>query len=175
MSKVKKYIVLLLAVLLTQSFIPGQSNSDQEYTLKAAFLYRFSDYVEWVNNSDEYFHIAVLGSSPIISQLNLIADNKRAKNKAIHISQHENINGLEHGNILFVSKNCHIPIESILAKYSESGMLIVTEQEGYCSRGADVNFVLTGDKLRFEINQRSINKPKFKISSQLLQHATIID
>jgi hypothetical protein len=174
MKKAQKSLILMLALLLMQSFEEKKTFQD-EYALKAAFLYRFSDYVEWTNNSADYFNIAVLGSSPIVSQLNLIASNKRVKNKSIEIKQYENLNTFPQSNILFVSRDSKIPFETILAKYHDSGTLIVTEQNGYCAKGSDINFVLTGEKLKFEVNQKSINKPGLKISSQLLQHAIIVE
>src|SRR5437867_2976312 len=83
-------IILLVNTSLTSY---NQFTDSKEYALKAAFLYRFSEYVEWENNEEmETFNISVLGESPITSQLLTIARDKKAKNKIIQVKQYEDLN-----------------------------------------------------------------------------------
>jgi hypothetical protein len=171
--KIKKYILLcgILTILLGGHSIWAQENAGgKEYALKAAFLYRFIDYVNWKDYSkNQTFKIAILEESQITSSLLDIP-----KNKKIDIKEYKNLNDVGFCNILFVPYNCSIPIETILSKFSGKPVLIVTERNGYGKKGAHMNFIIVDNKLKFEVNLKAINKAGIGISSFLLQHATII-
>jgi hypothetical protein len=171
----KKIIFLFLAVTLMGSISapPLQSNLP-EYNIKAAFLYRFTDYVDWPSNNDETFNIGVLGESPIINYLNETTRGKRVKNKPIAIKKCENLNETTPCQILFIPYNATMSIETILSKIGNRQMLLITEQPGNASRGAHINFVIIESKLRFEVNLKSVTISGLKLSSQLLQHAIIV-
>jgi hypothetical protein len=173
----KTTIPLLVTCLMLMSHIPPKAkNHSPEYNLKAAFLYRFTDYIDWTNNNDgEYFNVGVLGESPIISSLNEIAKDKRIKNKPIIIRKCDGLNEATSCQILFIPKNCSIPIETISSRIGNRQILIVSEEPGLASRGAHINFFSEENKLRFEVNLKSVAVSGLKLSSQLLQHAVIVE
>src|SRR5260221_2943292 len=105
----KKIIPFFLAVIFmignSSFYIPDQSDA-QEYILKAAFLYRFTDYVEWAGNNDEQnFTVIVLGESGITAPLNEIARDKKVKGKSMYIKESLDANDIGLCKILFISRN----------------------------------------------------------------------
>lgn len=175
---IKKIILFFLSalVLLGASSFSWQVQSDVlEYNVKAAFLYRFSDYVEGNSlNTDENFNIAILGNSNIIKPLKAIASDKRIKNKRINVRQYNDAVDITGScQMVFVSKNYSSSIESVAALLYGKPMLIIAEQNGGCAKGAHINFFTSENKLKFEVNLRSSRRSGLKISSQLLQHASI--
>jgi len=147
-----------------------------EYNLKAAFLYRFTDYVDWANNNEgDYFTVGVLGESQILSPLNVILRNKTIKSKQVIIRKCDGLNDIGSCQILFIPRNSNTAIETIFSRIGNRQVLIITEQPGMASRGAHINFLNEEGKLRFEINLKSVVQSGLKISSQLLQHATIVE
>jgi hypothetical protein len=169
----KNHILFLGAIIILMGGNPiaAQENAGgKEYALKAAFLYRFIDYVNWKDYSkNQTFKIAILEESPITASLLDIP-----KNKKIDIKKYKNLNEISFCNILFVPYNCTIPIETILSKFSGKPVLIVTERNGYGKKGAHMNFIIVENKLKFEVNLKAINKSGIGISSFLLQHAIIV-
>jgi hypothetical protein len=174
---IKKIILFILTgVLLTGSSfdIPEPSNVE-EYAIKAAFIYRFIDYVEWSNyDGDRPFNIAILGNSGITRPLMEIASDKKAKDNRIIVKQYNDVNSIGSCQILFVSRNSDIPVESIISKMEDKPLLIITEQKGACEKGAHINFLISENKLKFEVNLTTVSRSGLKISSQLLQHASVI-
>lgn len=143
---------------------------EEEYILKAGFLYRFIDYVSWKDYSKKQtFKVAILEQSPITEALLNIP-----KNKKMEIKEYKNLNEITSCNILFVPYDCSYRIETILSKFSGKPVLIVTERNGYGKKGAHMNFIIVNSKLKFEVNLKSINKDGIGISSFLLQHAIIL-
>jgi hypothetical protein len=176
--RIKKYILFIVAAIIVvagTSFRPATPET-QEYTLKAAFLYRFTDYVDWGNNnSGTDFTIAVLGKSGITDPLIEIAKEKRAQGKRIVIKEYQNINDIGDCQILFVSNDYRPGIESVIPKLTGKPILIVAEQTDACAKGAHINFLVSENKLKFEINMNAAAVAGLKISSQLLQHAILVN
>jgi hypothetical protein len=173
----KRIIFFLLAggLIVCSSSFENKPSDGEEYNIKAAFLYRFIDYVEWNNNeSRTTFNIVVLGNSGILNPLVVIANEKKAKNNKIVVRQDNDISDIGPCQILFVSKNCTIPLETILSKFEDRSLLIITEQKGAAEKGAHINFLIYNDKLKFEVNLKTASRSGLKISSQLLQHASVV-
>lgn len=169
----KNHLCILGAVILLMggnTMTAQKSARVKEYDLKAAFLYRFVDYIDWGGNSkNKLISIDILGECPIAKSLTDITNSNKINVKVI-----SNLN--ERGcNILFVPKNSPIPIETILSAYSKKSVLIVSEQKGYGHKGTHMNFVIVDDKLKFEINLGALKKAEIGISSFLLQHGIIIE
>jgi hypothetical protein len=52
--------------------------------------------------------------------------------------------------------------------------MVITEQAGLGAKGSDVNFVIKGGKLAFELNQAALAKHKLKASTELTRLAILI-
>jgi len=175
----KKGIIFLMAgiiLLSNSSFNMPPPQADEEYALKAAFIYRFTDYIEWTNNKDaSQFTIAILGESKITTPLFEIALSKKVKGKSMNITQVESVNATDAYQVLFIPNDYKGDIGAIASTLSGKSILIITEQTDACKKGAHVNFFIAENKLKFEINLKAAIRSRLKISSDLLQHATLVD
>jgi len=175
----KIHIILFVAAIsfvAGTAFMPAQSNTE-EYVLKAAFLYRFTDYIDWGSSGaqTEDFTIAVLGRSGITDPLIEIAKEKKAQGKRIVIKEYDNISDIVGCQIVFISGNNKQDVETAVSKMGDKPILIVAEQTDACAKGAHVNFLISDNKLKFEINPTAATISGLKISSQLLQHAIVVN
>jgi hypothetical protein len=146
----------------------------EEYNLKAAFIYNFTKYVEWsaASTSNE-FVIGIIGSSLINDPLVEIVKTETVNDKKIIIRQFSKPEDISFCHILFIPQKTTFPLDEILAKTSK-GTLVVSEKNGYASQGTALNFVIVGNKLKFEANVKAINAAGLTASSQLLKLAIII-
>lgn len=172
-TKKHLFFLLISILLMSNTTVSTKLYSEtQEYALKAAFVYRFVDYVEWNNISNsESFEICVLGESPITK---LLIEISKAKTKKMNIKEYYNLNDIGFCNIVFISKNYNSSIETVIAKFNNKNVLIVTEQIGYGAKGAHINFLISENKLKFEVNLTAVKKDGLKLSSKLLEHAILI-
>jgi hypothetical protein len=147
----------------------------QEANLKAVFIYNFTKYIEWdtaANKND--FVIGIMGNSAITKSLLQIARTKTVKNKRIIVRLYNKPEEIDGCNILFIPKYTPHSLTSVLDNV-DKGTLTVSEQPGYAKLGTAFNFILEGDKLRFEVNLRALNFSGLKAGSQLLKLANIVD
>jgi hypothetical protein len=169
-------IKLLLLLPLLCSFVQPPAEETAEYGVKAAFIYQFTNYIDWdslVPGDD--FTIGIIGNSPVNEQLNEIARTKTVKGKRIVVRRFDKPEDIGPCHILFIPRKTTFALSDIIAKISPRGTLTVAEKEGYGKKGASINFVEVDDKLRFEANPRSINDAGLKASSQLLKLAIIVN
>ncbi len=178
----KRSILLFLTSILVLSNYAFQVSQPQgqEYNLKAAFLYRFLDYVEWTNNSqwnsngEDPLRIAILGESSLYGPLMEISRDKRAGTRTIRVRQINSVTEIGTSQVVFVSRNYKFGIDAVLNRMIDRPALIVSEQKGDVEKGSHINFLISDNKLKFEVNLRTAARSGIKIGSQLLQHAAVI-
>jgi hypothetical protein len=174
MLKKLSCFLLIAVAFFSASFVIIQSEVE-EYAAKAAFIYNFTKFVEWEENSlnnASSFNIGVLGDSPIISPLQDLAANKKINNKKINVIKFNSVSDIKNCHILFIPEGT--PAE-MLRESAESSLvkntLIITEKKGDLENGSAINFLIVNNKIKFEINLNSLNKNNIKASSQLLKLA----
>lgn len=165
------FIGLILTVGNSSAWCQSQ---EEEYNLKAAFVYNFTKYVNWgLFTPEDEFIIGIVGASPIYEPLEEIAKTKTVNDKKIVIRRFDKPEDITFCNILYIPKDCPIPLYTIFSKVNQ-GTLTISEEEGLARQGTAFNFVLVKDKLRFESNIRAITSAGLKASSQLLKLAIIV-
>ncbi|HMG68175.1 MAG TPA: YfiR family protein [Chitinophagaceae bacterium] len=166
---------ILLVTLCFFAAIVFAQEKGGESELKAAFIYNFTKYVDWDSTDTEsYFTIGVIGSTPVTETLNQIASTRTVNNKRIQIRNFNKPEEINYCNILFIPHNIPFSLESILNRVGK-GVLTISEESGFAKMGTAFNFVIKNDKLKFEANLKTINSQGLKASSQLLKLATIVD
>lgn len=177
----KKFIFILLSSILVLSNygfesyrVPYIQPQGQEYNLKAAFLYRFLDYVQWNNNNTQTLNIAILGESGMYAPLLEISKAKNTGNRSIRVRQIKSVTEIGTSEVVFVSRNYKFGMEAVQPRMNEKPALIVSEQKGDMEKGSHINFLIAENKLKFEVNLKTASQSGIKIGSKLLQHASVI-
>lgn len=170
----RKNILVFMFVLIAR--ISYAQTEAEESSLKAAFLYNFTHFIEWDDDIfPNEFLIGVVGNSLIDEPLEEIAKTRKVNNKKIVVKYYKSATDVEKCNILFISKNCKTPLSEFLEKPELKKTLIVGEKEEFAQNGGGINFVIVDKKLKFEVNKKSLDDAGLKISSQLLKLAIIIN
>jgi hypothetical protein len=66
-------------------------------------------------------------------------------------------------------------VKEIVEFSKEKGVLLIGDTQGYAETGVHVNFFLSEDRLRFEINETAIRESDFFVSYRLLNIAEIVN
>ncbi len=171
------YILFFSFILI---IITGFSNQHQaqvrEYDLKAAYIYNITNFIYWdATIPENEFIIGVLGSSPIYEPLVEIVKTKTVNDKKIIIRQYTKVEDLNNCNILFIPKNTTISLDEILDKAKSKKILTISEQEGYGKQGTAINLVEINEKLKCEVNTKTLESLGLKASAQFLKLTIIIN
>ena len=169
----RRVLTVFLFLLMTGFSAMSQSEAEED-NLKAAFIYKFTKYIEWnAASGEKEFVIGVIGDSPIYDALEQIAATNRVNDMRISVRRFNNADEISFCHILFIARHNTISLRSILTQISK-GTLTISEQDGFAKQGTALNFVVTGSSLKFEANMKSINSAGLKISSQLLKLAILV-
>jgi hypothetical protein len=159
----KTWLILLLLVLLMPL------SQAQEDKFKAIFMYNFTKYLEWPSSKQHGdFVIGVYGSSPIINELNIIAQKRKVGSQNIVIKRITDVAQLKDCNIVYVPENRSSKIEEVWQHCSGKGVAIITDKPGYAERYSGINYVKINGKQNFEINKKHLESQGIKINSALL-------
>ncbi len=169
--KTKKYIILLFLMLFA-SLLQAQVS---EYEYKAAFVERFTRFVDWPNKSDgDIFKIVVFGENPFDNTLNELFDKTKIKSKYVKIIYTYKLEDLAIADLVFISDSEKKQVKDIIAITNKYSILTIGDSKGFCSKGVHINMYVEGNYIRYEINQKEIEKSQLRISSLLLNSAKII-
>ena len=76
--------------------------------------------------------------------------------------------------ILFVSTSERYNVEQIVEQAKGFPILTVGDTEGFAERGIDINLLVVENRVKLEINKQCLDTKGFKVSSELLDLATIV-
>jgi hypothetical protein len=157
-------VILLFSGLITKA----QTNIASAQSM---FIYNFSRLIEWpVSYKSGPFIIATMGSG-LTSELNNYTKGKRVGSQVIEVKQFKNPEDITKCHILFVPFSRTKQMNEILTKLSGQNTLIIAEKNGAIDEGAAINFVIVGDKLKFELKPENASKYGIKLSSKLTEMA----
>jgi len=154
----------------------SQKEMGSENDLKATFIYHFTKYIKWTDSDTaEDFKIVILGDNDIITPLEKVAKMRTVNNRKILIKQLKNIQDIEACHILFISTSKKNELDEILKKIETKNILTISDSEGFARKGVAINFVIIEGKIKFEINNRALERAGLQASSQLQKLAILVE
>ncbi len=143
----------------------------EEYQLKAAFLFNFAKFVEWpsqrFDTAASPIIIGVFGESPFGDALERLTRDRTINGRPILVRSVQSTAAARETHLLFfcADEDNHFPERSHALNVSNT--LTVGESDAFGRRGGIINFVMEGQKLRFEINIGEAAGAGLKMSAQL--------
>ena len=169
-------VIFLLFVLLGTCF--AQDTASNEYQVKAAYLFNFAKFVEWPTGAfrspTSPLVICVLGLNPFGSDLEGSIAGKTVGGHRLKISN------LPHGldasscQIVFIASSEKGQMREILQSLTGASVLTVGDTSGFTDDGGMINFVLEGDRVRFEANVDAADHAHLRLSARLLTVAKLV-
>jgi hypothetical protein len=155
-------------------------DSSQEDKVKAAFIYQFTNYIEWADGAglkkpSDHFVIEVLGHSSLHNELLNLAKSKTVKGHAIDVIVAEDVTRLTPAPMVIITTGDEATLTKAAGKLKNTPSLIVAEGPDFAKKGAMINFFIEKDRLRFEINRTAMTNAKLTVGSQLLALARVVE
>jgi len=170
---VVKKALAILALLVSLRAAWGAAEVASEYAVKAAFLYSFTNFVDWpesVTKEEDSFVIGVVGQDPFGRLLDDAVKNKTVRGKPIIIRRWSSLKDVEYCNIAFISPDA-LALDPFLSAIKDRSILTVSDAQMFVERGGDIAFVTEGAKIRFDVNVTAAREVGISVSSKLLSIA----
>ena len=150
-----------------------------EYQVKAAYLVRMAEYVEWPSSAfagpGEPIRIAVVGSDPLAEVLATMLAGRKANDRGFVVEPSAGGEEVEHAHILFVGRQEPGSVKKLLGGLKSRPVLTITEIPGGLDSGSVVNFVPFDNRIGFEISLGTAERNGLKLSSRLLAVARRVE
>lgn len=165
------FLVLLLVCPRTFSADAGA----EEYSVKAAFLFHFAQFVEWppdaFPNPSSPLTYCTLGPDPFHGALDGSLNGKTIGGRPLRVLHLKPSQDLQVCHVLFFGAATQKSIPVSLSSLNGKPVLTVGETEHFIVNGGMIGFAWDENKIRFEINLGAAERAKLKISSRLLSLA----
>jgi uncharacterized protein DUF4154 len=177
---------LLAAVAVVSSGVAGVTGvaaarspePTAEYTLKAAFLFNFTKFVEWPADAfaDEKspFNLCILGEDRFGASLDAVVANESVNGRPIVVRRLPRGGEARACQILFLGRTERERQAEVLAGLRNAPVLTVGETDRFLDDGGLLLFFLEADRIRFAVNLRAVERTRLKISSKMLRLAKLV-
>jgi hypothetical protein len=167
----------VLLILFAPLFLSAQV-SDREYQIKAAFLFNFTQFVEWPDNffptAQSPAIIGILGTDPFGNYLKDMITGESIDHHPLVIKHFSSIEEVTNCNILFINVTNKKNIQDIIEKLKGKGILTVSDANRFSKLGGMIQLSTKDDKVDIEINLEAIKEENLTVSSKLLKLSQIV-
>lgn len=171
-----KYPKLLVAALFTLCSAVSLSAFSED-SVKAAFLERFTMFIQWPKPIDAY-NVCIYNDDIFAKTLEKSYSSRLFNNRPLKVIP------LNIGDPSGEMIKCHILYyrgskpnqnESFLNMLRKNNVLVISDDDGDTRQGAMIGFYLEKNAFRFVINQRNLENANLNVSYKLLNFATVIE
>jgi hypothetical protein len=166
-------VALLLAVAIVSVAQAAQFSVD---AVKAAYLFRFAQYVEWpAQPLDTPFVIAVSGAEEVAVHLERLQPGMTVNGRHVVVRRVTRARELDGVNILYIGAGAFNRTRPLRAAAISLPILLVTDDSNGLDGGGVINFIEVNRNLRFEISLNAADRSGLKINSALLSVAARVE
>jgi hypothetical protein len=179
----RKAFAFLLAMLLAgglhhAAHAQPLPQSASEEAVKAAFLYRFLNYVEWppgaLPSADAPYVIGVAEDEDVADELDGIVAHRKVNNRKIILKRLHDGDSASGLQVLFIGRSDRARRAAWIKSIQQQPVLIVTETPGALEQGSMINFVVVDQRVRFEASLAAIERARLKVNSRMLAVAVAV-
>lgn len=144
--------------------------------VKAAYLYKFTSFAEWPTgafaNATSTIVIGVMGDDTLAGELEQVVAGRTVNGRPLTVRKvRRGEDSLDSLHMLFVGHIDKGRMAEMLATLKGRPILTVTDADNALLLGSMINFVVTGERLRFEVALATTEVSRIKISALMLAAA----
>jgi len=168
----------VIFLLLCPFHVSAQQTKASENAVKATYLYNFGRFVQWPTDAatakGNSFPICILGEDPFGAVLDSILSGESIDGKTVVAKRVSKSQETLDCRVLYISSSEDSRLKEILAGVDNAAVLTVSDIPQFSQRGGMIQFVLAGNKIRFEVNLTNAQTAGLTMSSDLLKVAVAV-
>jgi hypothetical protein len=149
-----------------------------EFSLKAAYLFNFTQFIEWPSGSFASRHapivIGVLGEDPFGAELDEAVRGKTVCGRSFQIRRSRRLEDLADCQVVYIGGSEARRVPELLAELNKRSALTVSDVDRFAERGGVISLYMDDSKVRFKINLDAASRAGLKVSAQLLKLGKVI-
>jgi hypothetical protein len=156
--------------------LSAQPQPADEYRLKAAFVHRFTQFVEWPASAlagRSSFQFCVVRPNPFGAALQETVAGEVVDGLRLEVRDIDRPAQLDGCQVLFVPNHVRAA-EPLLEEAARRNVLTVGESPGFLDEGGIITLRVVDRRLRFEVDTDAAARAGLRVSSQLLRLALAV-
>jgi hypothetical protein len=142
-----------------------------EAAVKAAYIYRFLEYVSWpaesFRNAEEPIVIGTTQDDDVAAELARVTRDRTVQNRRLTLVDVRDERDLA-VHVLYVPPGNSPRLSRVLEAARQRPILIITNSAGGLDKGGVINFVAAGGRIQFEVSLEAAHRAGLTISARLL-------
>jgi hypothetical protein len=169
------------ALLAVTALFGAEDASVSDQRIKALFLLRVAEYVEWSSSSpaadkSKPFIIGILGKANFERVLEAELPNVPSlKGKPVKLLFAVSVSRLDTCNVVFISATEQDRLEDLLAYLKGKPILTLGDTPEYAKKGVMFNMQVREGKFSFELNLKTLRAAGLRVESRVQARALIVD
>jgi hypothetical protein len=166
-----RFVFLALLLLLISPGAVPQSHDDR--SVKAAFVFNLTKYVEWPQSSEEMV-IGYLGEERTGEIFKKMLDGKSSGSRSIRVILLPSATDLERCQLLYVAEPSEKKVRAALDLVRGKSVLTVGDTDSFVREGGMIGLVTVGEQIQIQVGLEVVQESRLKVSSRLLSIATLV-
>jgi hypothetical protein len=164
----KKLLISVFIILFITKFNYAQVEMSKA---EAMFSYNFTKFFDWpISEKQGDFVMGVLGNRNLALELEKVTAGKKNVTQPIVVKYFRNLNEVEKCHVLFVDALKSGDIPEIHTK-AGTHCLIITDSNSGIKKGAAIQFVIEGNRLKYDFKSENASKYGLKFHSKVKEMA----
>lgn len=176
MTTTSHWLLVAAAVFLGIRAQPAAQSASDEYRLKAAFVYRFPQFVEWPDaavRDARTLDVCVLEPNPFGSDLEQLVTGETAAGRPLRVRPVSGPDALSGCHVLFAGGHSQATSQVVRAA-SKHPVLTIGESAQFLDDGGIIVLRIVGRRVRFDVSATNAQKAGLRIAPQLLSLAAVV-
>jgi hypothetical protein len=168
--KLLRHAIALLIGIAPATCAFGQAVQADEARVKAAYLLRFLQYVEWPQEALQpggaAVKIGIVGAPAINAEL--VQAARGGQGRAVTVQSLSGAENLSQFHVVFIGDDDRAKLAPLIAAVRGKPTLVITESPSALEHGSMINFVTMERRVKFEIALDTAERAGLALSSRLL-------
>ena len=173
LTRVRGALLLAVCAAWLAVLPAGAQDVSGENSVKAAYLYNFTKFVEWPPAAlpGDRFRICVVGDRAFSEAVEGIVRGESAYGRPLARVEPQTVEDARTCQILYVSRLDPERGNRMLAAVRQLPVLTVSDAPRFLDQGGAIRFVLVDGRMRFDIAVAATDRAGLRVSSKLLRVA----
>jgi YfiR/HmsC-like len=164
-------LFLGLTVLLLSP--PFSAQVHDERAIKVAYVFNLTKYVTWPRGGNQLV-VGFVGDGPMGEALQKMLTGRASESRPIRVLLSLEDEELEQCDVLYVAYSSPQKVRATLERLRGKSVLTVGDTESFPRDGGMIGLVRAGEQVRLQVNLEVVQGAGLKISSRVLDLATIV-
>ena len=167
-------LLILALTAASASAVHAQTHTPtEEYRLKAAFVYRFPQFVEWpaeALDGHEQVSLCVTRPNPFGALLQELVAGETLNGRSLAVREIDRPSDVHGCQVLFIPA-AETGMKAVLDAANMHAVLTIGESPRFLDEGGVISLQVIGRRVRFEVSPAAAERVGLRLSSQLLRLA----